>query len=200
VANLSEADIRRLTFAYPLFRGSGIAQFIRRIHDRVAEIHLPICGPGRADGPPPQLPGIDAAGPLVYFVFDGAAGNQSAYRLVRIPLNFVSLAEIYVHWTKTDDVDRSGESVKWVVTYSVFNGNNENAAEGQAVSFEDTYEDTGTTSRIVHKINRVSLTNVSKGDYVAFKIEKGTPGGTPMDAPGLVSLDFTLRGWMNRQV
>ena len=155
-------------------------------------IDLPIVGPGRADGPPGTVPDVEAVNALTYINFDGAAGAQAAFRMIKIPATYIGNASIHVHWTKSVNTDRSGETVSWRVSYAVINGSSEDAADGTIViDLDDTYEDSGTTTRIVHRTADASLIGIIPNCYVNIKIEKNTPGaGTPMDSPGLVALDL----------
>lgn len=180
-------------------RGGGLAELLNGFEGRVVDEHLPIVGPGRSDGPPGQLPPVIASGALPVVSFDGVAGAQAVFRTIKIPTAFVDSPGFHIHWSKSDDVDRSGESVRWVVTYKVFNGRDEDAAiTPTVVSCDDTYGDAGTTTRVVHRCTDGPLVGLIAGYYIAFKVEKGTPGGSPMAAPGLVTLDFTYRGYVNR--
>lgn len=134
---------------------------------------------------------------MAYLLFNGLVGAQLAYRVFKVPSYFIDTPAVHVHWTKSDDVDRDGETVRWVVKYTVFNGSSEDAnSAGTTLELDDTWDDTGTTTRVVQRTASGALVGVQSNYYIAVSIEKGTPGsGTPMDEPGVVSLDFTFNGW-----
>jgi len=157
--------------------------------------HIPILGAGRVDGPSGQLPDIEAVNALVYIVFNGVAGSQKVYRTFKIPESYLGEASFHVHWTKSDDVDRSGETVRWIVSYKVFDGRTQDAAATpDTLTFDDTFLDDGTTTRVVQRIPEQLLADPTALYYVTVCVEKGTPAsGTPMAAPALVSLDFSYR-------
>lgn len=178
---------------------TGLAALLNTHEGRIITEHYPVVGAGRADGPPGQLPTLNASGALTYVSFDLAAGTQAIYRTIKIHRAFVGSPVFHLHWTKSDDVDRSGESVRWVVTYKAFNGISEDAAGSPSViEINDTYDDSGTTARVVYRTPNTSMLGLMALGYLAVKVEKGTPGGSAMASPGLVLLDFTYRGYVNR--
>lgn len=171
------------------------------LHGRVGAHHVPITSGATASGPPGQLPPVEVSGPLVYAVFDTAAGNQKMYRVFKVPYSFVDTPQVHIHWTKSDDVDRSGETVRWTVTYTVFDGGSEDGdGAGTVLTFDDAYDSAGTTERVVYRTEDLDLIGVEAGYYVAVSVEKGTPAsGSAMVEPALVSFDFTCRAYLNRE-
>lgn len=120
---------------------------------------------------------------------------DAAWRQFKIPLSFVDSASIHVHWSKTGNGNEAGKNVRWKVSYVIFNGENEDGAgTPTVVTFDDTYLDSGTTTRIVYKTPSIDLVGLVPGDYASMKIEAITPAGTPMASePGLFALDLVMR-------
>lgn len=184
-----------------LTEGSGsLAELLNNLDGRLGTYHIPIASVSQADGPPGTVPDVQADGPLAYLLFDGLVGVQKVYRVYKVPSYFVDGMAMHIHWTKSDDVDRNGETVKWRVSYKVFNGRDEDGDSGGTVlDLDDAFADTGTTTRVVHRTLDVPLVGVIANYYVSISIEKVAPGaGTPMGSPGLVSADLTFTGLANR--
>ena len=167
---------------------------------RTGDYHVPIVSATQADGPPGTVPDVAVDGVLSYFLLDGVAGAKKVYRVFKVPSYYVSGASLHIHWVKSDDTDRSTETVRWLVNHKVFNGSNEDAdGGGTTLTLDDTFSDDGTTTRVVHRTANVAIGGVLPSYYIAVSVEKGTPGaGTPMDEPGLVSVDFTFTGYLTR--
>ena len=153
-------------------------------------IHEPVVAPGKSGGPPGQNPEIESKEALSYLTF--SVDIDSAYRLYKIPGGFIGEASAHVHWTKSQDTDQSGKAVRWRLTYKVFNGYNEDGANDGAITvdLDDTYDDAGTTTRIVYGTLNVPLAGFLPRNYLSMKIEAVTPGGIALVEPGLVALDI----------
>jgi hypothetical protein len=183
-----------------LSSSTELTALLEALDTRTGTFHVPIAGPSQADGPPGTAPDVAADGALSYLHFNGPVGVQKAYRVFKVPTYFVGDPQFHVHWTKSDDVDRSTETVRWRVGYTVFDGSTEDGdGTPTYIDFDDSYDDAGTTTRIVHRTANAALSGVQPGYYVAVSVEKGTPpSGTPMAEPGVVSVDFTFTGYATR--
>jgi hypothetical protein len=183
-----------------LTEGEGsLAELLNNFDARPGGLHLPIVSPGRIDGPPGQLPPVESFGVLSYITFDGVAGAQKVHRTIKILGSFIDTPALHVHWTKSDDVDRSSETVRWRVFYSVFNGHGGLVPAETAIDLDGTYLDAGGASRAVYRTVDVPLVGFIPGYYLAVRVEKGTPAsGTPVAEPGIVTVDLTMNAYVNR--
>lgn len=120
---------------------------------------------------------------------------DAAWRQFKVPIGYLSDASIHVHWSKTGNGNESGKTVRWKISYSVFNGENEDGAGTPTViTIDDTYLDSGTTTRIIYQTESVALVGFTPDDYVSMKIEAITPAGVPMASePGLFALDLVMK-------
>jgi hypothetical protein len=158
---------------------------------RNKDVHVPIVSPGRAQFVGGTAPTEDAKGNLVYLKM--TVNTDQAYRILKIPYNFNANngASFHVHWTKSQDTDQSGNQVKWRIHYTVFDGKSVDASgAGATVEYEDTYDDNGTTTRVVYRTDNLPVSGLVAGYYVALRVEAVTPSGGALTEPGLVSVDF----------
>lgn len=165
--------------------------------DIVVSFHKPIVSPARASGPPGQLAPIEAVGNLFYMKMTPT--THAAYRTIKIPRNLIDSPKIHIHWTKGDDTDRSNYFVKWRVSYTTFDGESEDAGgAGSTLEMEEEYLDNGTTSRVVYSSAYTALTGLVAGEYMSLKVEAITPAGLALPTVGLVCLDVTYNGVINK--
>ena len=135
-------------------------------------------------------------GPLLHLAFDDL--TDAAFRVFKIDYDYVSDPSFHVHWTKSDDNDRSGTYAKWRVNYRVFDGKTEDATTFSYVDTEDLeYIDSGTTSRIVYRSPNLALSGFMPGYYVAVKVQRLSPTGSALPSPSLVSMDLIYRAYIN---
>lgn len=160
--------------------------------------HEPVIGASKSTSSPGQGPAIVIIGscvPLLSFTLD----TDDAYRQFKVPNTYLGTPTVHVHWTKTGNADESGKTVKWKITALCFDGDGGLASSGAtSVEYEDTYEDSGTTTRIMYRTPNLALPTLTVGWYVGLKIEAVTPAGTPMASePGLFSVDLMYTEYMN---
>lgn len=198
MANLDDEDVRLLENAYPLMRDTGFPALVRDLDYREVFHHQPVVSPGRSDGPAGKLPPIANHDALSFISFNGVAGAQEVFRMIKIAPNFIGTPAIHIHWTKTDDLDRSGETVRWRVSYSVYDGEGGIVPASTVIDFDDTYTDDGTSTHAVYETPWIALVGVTARYYMSIKVEKATPSGSAMAAPGIVAVDFTYIGYANR--
>jgi hypothetical protein len=124
--------------------------------------------------------------------------SDAAFRGFKITTKYVSDASFHIHWTKSDDVDRSGTFSKWCVEYTVYDGQSEDATTVVVSPTEDLeYLDAGTTTRVVYRSPNIPLVGFAPGKYVAIKVVKLTPTGAATPSPCLVSMDLIYRATIN---
>ena len=164
--------------------GVALAATLRAHHTVIAAAQSGSSSPGQSPSPIPN-------GALLLLGF--TLNADDAFRGFKIPTYFdgVNPPTAHVHWSKTTDANESGKAVRWRVSYWVLNGSTDDgAAAPTVVDLDDTYDDAGTTTRIVHRTPNVPLVGLVAGYYLAIKIEAVTPAGTPLAGePGLFSLD-----------
>jgi hypothetical protein len=120
---------------------------------------------------------------------------DAGWRQFKIPLGYVDSASVHIHWSKTGNANEAGKNVRWRVSYVVFNGEDQDAAGSPTViTLDDTYLDSGTTTRIVYETPSVALVGFIPDYYTSMKVDAITPAGTPMASePGLFALDLVMR-------
>lgn len=121
------------------------------------------------------------------------------FRTFKIPSSFVGSPSVHVHWTKSTDANEATKNVKWRVSYVVFPGDGADVnVAPTVVDLDDTYDDAGTTTRIVYRTANGALTGFVAGYYIGMKIERVAPAGTPLTAdPVLISLDMLMSESIN---
>lgn len=164
----------------------------------LAPVHIPIATAGGYRGAGVKDPELVEIDNLLVSSF--TVDSDQAHKTIKIPLNFVDNPAVHLHWTKTQDTDQSGNRVKWQVSYTVYNGYDETIdGAGTVTSYEQEYVDNGADSHVVYRtINLPINTGITAGKYVAFKIEAIAPSSNTLAEPGLITMDFTYRGRINR--
>ena len=146
-----------------------------------------------------ETPPIDpvAIGPFLGAVFNI---GDIAHRTFKINSRYVGNPSVHLHWTKSTDAVETGRAVRWRVTFLAVDGHNQNAlATPGVVEIEDTYDDSGTTSRIIYRTPNLPLTGVVADYYLAIQIERVAPVGTPLSAsPLLISADLRYDMYVNK--
>lgn len=163
-----------------------------------APVHVPIATAGGYRGAGVKDPELIEIDNLLVSAF--TVDSDQAHKVIKIPLNFISNAAVHLHWTKSQDTDQSGNKVLWQVSYTAYNGYTDAVdGSGTVVSFEDTYEDSGADTHVVYRTDDLPINSgISRGQYVAFKIEAITPSSNTLAEPALISMDFTYLGRINR--
>lgn len=171
---------------------------VELLRDTVLAIHEPLITPSRSSSLPGFGADIMVNNALITMKF--TVNTDAVFRIFRIPVEFVDSPALHMHWTKSSDADESGKTVRWRVTYSVFDGETQDAADGSTTfEIEDIYDDSGTTSRVVYLTPNTSLVGFVPGWLVSVKIEAITPVGTPLASePALFSMDLIYRSYVNR--
>jgi hypothetical protein len=159
-------------------------------------IHTPAITPTRvttlpASGPVPIFIGTT---PALHYTDDA----QKAYAYAKIQSSYFSNASFHVHWTKNVDTNQSDATVRWVLDYTVFDGESQSISSptGQII-WDDVYEDSGTTSRIVYRTeNQLAPEFVSKY-YVSMALGFDPANTTLSGRPVVVSCDILSRNLIN---
>lgn len=174
-----------------------LAEILNGISNATRIFHEPTVTPGAGANAPGQQPTIAVVGSLLVAQF--TLNTDAAYRVFKIPSSFVSDPAFHVHWTKSSDADESTKEVRWRINYTVFDGNSVDVnVSPTVIDLDDTYDDAGTTTRIVHRTGNVVAVGFIANYYVGICVEAVTPAGTPIASePALVSADLTFRQSIN---
>jgi len=175
-----------------------VAARVRRLEKKTRERHEPIITAGRATSSPGKGPQPTIVGSTYLLAF--TVGTDDAFREFKVPAHYFGSPSIHMHWTKTSDVNESGKAVKWRVTLLQFAGDGGDlSASTTSVEYEDTYDNSGTTTRILHRTPNITIPDLTPNYYVGLKIEAVTPAGTAMASePGLFSVDLLYTEYINR--
>jgi len=154
-------------------------------------------------GPGVGTPDVHVKGNLVYLEFNQP--TDLAFRIFKVGRDFASNPNLHIHWTKSRDIDESGHTARWRIDYTAYTSTAGTAGNGAVVG---AFVDTGTltygggdanTDRLVYRTPDLPLVGVAAGQYLTVKISALTPAsGTPVTKPGLVSMDFTYSGYINK--
>jgi hypothetical protein len=170
----------------------------RRTDTRI--VHEPTITAGRGTLSPGQGPTISVNGTLLTLAFTPNDTGDRAYRMFKIPSSYVTGSAFHIHWTKGVNTNQSGSHVRWKVDYTVFDGSTE-VANGIEYTFqvEDSYEDSGTTTRVVHRTSDIPLSGFVAGWYVSCFVEAVSPVASPALSGDvhLFSVDMTYVATIN---
>lgn len=201
--SLSDSARRRLVVATTSEQyGKEVADAIdytETVRDTIALYH-DITGAGNFAS---RAPGQTAA-PIHFGTTLGATYTPNVhegYRTFKLSPKFAGNAAFHVHWTKSSNVDESGKAVRWRISYTLTNGRDQDVnVTPQVLELEDAYDDSGTTTKIVHRTaNTPALAGAVAAYYLGIKIEAITPNGTPLSAdPVLISLDLSYDMYINK--
>lgn len=116
--------------------------------------HQPTITPNSGSNAPGQQPALELIGSIL--VANYTLNTDTAYRLFKIPSSYVDNAAFHIHWTKEagagGDGDQSFNSVRWRISYIVFPGSGADVNVAPTVlDLDDTYEDDGTTTRVMYR-------------------------------------------------
>ena len=171
--------------------------------DATRTYHEPTITPESGNNSPGQQPDLALIGTTVVAQFTIA--TDSAYRIFKVPSNYVTDAAFHVHWTKEEgiqgDSDESGNAVRWRLSYTVSPGNGADINVAPTViEIEDTYDDAGTTTRTMYRTADIAAPGFIAGYYVAICIEAIAPVGGPALTcePALVTADLTYTEYINQ--
>ncbi len=144
--------------------------------------------------------------PVVYgstmgLEYDNA--SDAAYRVMKIDYSFTgdgsgADASFHVHWTKAGNADESTKVVRWRISYTVFDGADDDINVSPTVlDLDDTYDDAGTTTRIVHRTANVAAPGFVAGQYLGVKLEYVAANTTLVSNPVVVSCDLLYTNTIN---
>ena len=167
--------------------------------------HAPALVPEAGTNSPGQQPTLALIGTTLVAHFTLNADN--AYRIFKIPGNYVGGAAFHVHWTKESGAagngDQSGNSVRWQIRYTVFESKQSIADDINVAptifELDDTYDDAGTTTRLAHHTPNIAAPGFVAGQYISMCIEAITPAGSALTCePALISADLTYTEYINQ--
>jgi hypothetical protein len=133
--------------------------------------------------------------PVVYGAVLGdiyTVNNDEGYQVHKIPSRYVGNLKFHVHWTKSSDVNEVNKNVRWEVSYNSVNDGEDLNAAPTVLTVEDTYLDSGTTTKIQYSTTSMDIPGAVAGDYLFLKIRAVTPSSNALSQPPvLLSLDIT---------
>lgn len=156
---------------------------------------------GLKQGQGATTPDIVYKGNLVYMEFNHT--TDVAFYLWKVGRDFKDTPALHVHWTKSQDVNESGNTVRWRIDYTAYTSSVSTAGNAAVTG---TFVDTGNltyaggdanTDRLVYRSPDMPIV-VTAGQYVAVKISSPVPGGVSVTNPGLVSVDLTYNAYINK--
>lgn len=172
-------------------------------------IHKPTITPGEGTSAPGQGPTELVIGTFLGLHFDNT--TDRAYRVMKIDGTFIpggagpagdgTNASFHIHWTKAVDTDQSGATVRWRLSYTVspLNGTDDIAgATPTVIEWDDTYDDGGTTSRIVYRTDNGAAIGFTPLYYVGLCLEYVPANTTLAGGPVVISTDLLFRNEINR--
>lgn len=178
--------------------GDEISDAIDHGKEAVAPFH-DVTGAGlfASKGPGQQAPPVHY-GATLGFVY--TPNTHEGYRTFKISSKYYGNPTFHVHWTKSTDANEQGKAVRWRISYTLTNGRDQDVnITPEVLEFEDTYDDDGTTTRIVHRTEPKTPVGFAPESYLSMKIEAITPVGTPLTAdPVLVSCDLRYDMYINK--
>jgi hypothetical protein len=167
--------------------------------------HEPTISPEAGTNAPGQAPNLEVIGTTLVAEF--TLNTDSAYRLIKIPSNYVTGAAFHVHWTKeagaAGDGNQSGKTVRWRISYTVFGSHGPSPDDinvlPTVIDLDDAYDDAGTTTRIAYSTPNISASGFESGHYVGIKVEAVTPAGSALTCePALITADLTYTEYINQ--
>lgn len=163
--------------------------------------HKPTVTPAESTSAPGQGPTPILLGTVLGLHYDNT--TDASYRIFKIPSTFVGDASFHIHWTKSANAAETGNTVRWRISYTVFQGNNAEIANGVSptvLTVDDTYDDSGSdTSRIVYRTPNIVVTDFVPAYYVGLCVDY-VSGSTTLSTsnPVLISADLLLREYINQ--
>lgn len=164
-------------------------------------IHKPTITTSDATSAPGQGPSPIVLGTLMGLEFDNEV--DVAYRVLKVDSSFSgdgsgSDASFHVHWTKSAIADASGQTIRWRLSYTVFDGKTDEVANGTptVLDFDDTYDDNVAGDYIVHRTPSIPAPGLVPGYYIGVCVEF-VAGSTTVVNPVVISVDLLFRNYIN---
>lgn len=177
----------------------GLYYILNELAERSRIIHEPIATAVDATTAPGKGPNKILLNEVVIGL-EFALADDVAYRLIKVQRTHVEggNASLHVHWTKSGDNDESGKNVKWRLRWHEFDGATQdvNVTPNEAFLI-DTYEDAGTTSRIVYRTSSVDVV-LTPNYYLAIALDVDAAGTTLTSNPVCVSADLLIERSINK--
>ena len=161
-------------------------------------IHTPGVTPTSVTFVPDKAPQIEQFGTLLALHFK--QDDDKVYGYSKIPTSYVSDASFHIHWTKNVDTNQAGAKVRWEIKYNVFNGSSQDVNVGptNTLILDDTYDDSGTTSRVVYRTPNAAAPGFVAGHYVSYEVGFVTGSDTTLSGrPAIISCDLLSRQKIN---
>lgn len=154
----------------------------------------------------PIVTALDGVAGTTHIAFGAVMGlrydqaDAAAYRLAKVPTNFVGPASFHVHWTKADDTAAAGTDVCWVIEYRIFDGHSQEiTGSGLRTEAVATYEDPRSdSSRVVYRTANVPAIGLIGGNYLGIKVTYDTDKTSLPCPPVLLSVDLLYSASINQ--
>lgn len=163
-------------------------------------VHEPIASSNRSRSQPSAGPDPLAIGPVLVSEFTGP--SDALYSEYRVPDTHDGVySALHVHWTKSGDAVESGNTVRWHIEVLQFSDEEDNdlTRAPTVLEFDDTYDDDGTTSRILYRTSDIAIPGgLIPGHYLGVRVSLDASGTTLSSNPALVSADLRLSKEINR--
>lgn len=165
-------------------------------------IHKPTITPDSSESAPGLGPQPLVIGSTIGLEY-GTPATDAAYRIMKIDSTFAGDgsgddASFHIHWTKSTDAVESGNTVRWQLDYTVFDGKVDDISGAPTtLQFDDTYTDGGTTSRIVHRTASVPAPGLIAGYYLGVRLTVIAGNTTLTGNPVGISCDLLFRNYVN---
>jgi hypothetical protein len=165
--------------------------------NKVRTYHANIVTASTFKAPGAKEPSVIEVGTSLLLQF--TIGQDAAWRQFKIPSSYSANPSLHVHWTKSSNANELGKYSRWQVSYSCFDGRTMDAnVAASTVESEQSYDDSGTTTRIVYRSANMTLSGIVAGWYLAIRIEPVAPTGTAMvSEPALFSADLMFDELIN---
>lgn len=159
--------------------------------------HKPTITPSDSEVQPGQGPAPIVFGSTMGLHFDNT--TDKAYRIIKVPSNYTGPATFHIHWTKSGDADESGNVIEWRINYTLFNGSSQDInTTPTVVTLTDTYEDNGTTSRIVYRTANSTEIPLIANYYLGIQLDYVAGNTTLISTPVAISADLLWEGYINQ--
>ena len=167
--------------------------------------HEPILIPSAGTNSPGQQPTVAVIGSTL--IAEMSLNTDYLYNSFKISSKYSDSPSFHVHWTKQAGVagngNQSGKSVRWRISYVVYPSTSSVETDINitpvVLDLDDTYTDSGTTTRMVARTSLGAIVGAVAGYYVGVSIQSVTPSGTALTCkPALLSVDLSYNMFINK--
>lgn len=179
------------------FRGMLPAEMVVALHRECQRDRIPYHKPTITPDHSTRFPGL-GPDPVIYGTTLGMKYSTPAtdklYRIMKIDLNYCECASFHIHWTKSGDASELGNSVRWELKYTVFNGEVRELAlvTPSTIVWNSEYDDDSTSgSRLACRTEDKPAEGFVAGYYVGLEVSVDAANTTLISDPVLLSVDMS---------